>query len=85
MEEQKDEIRNLISRIGGIPIETIGNDTHLSIDLGLDSLSALELMTALEGKFTIRIAEEQLTRFTSVNSLDELVSELKVNVMSAAR
>jgi len=83
MQNYNDEIRSLISRIGGIQIERIGDDTHLAIDLGLDSLSALELMTALEGKFNIRIAEEQLTRFTSVNSLNELVSELKGVAVSA--
>jgi len=83
MEDYKDEIRKLIARIGGIQIEKIGNDTHLSIDLGLDSLSALELMTALEGKFSVRIAEEQLARFTSVDALAELVGELKGNTLSA--
>jgi len=84
MENYKDEIRKLISKIGAIQIDRIGDDTHLSIDLGLDSLSALELMTALEGKFSIRIAEEQLTRFTSVTSLAELVAELRGVAFSAA-
>ena len=86
MQEYKDVIRNLISQIGEVEVGKIGDETHLSNDLGVDSLRALELMVALEDKFKIRIPEEQLGRFTNVSSLAELVTELQTQsaVPSAA-
>lgn len=84
MEDRKDEIRRLISQIGEVEVGEIADDTHLSKDLGFDSLRALELMTALEGKFNIRVPDEQLTRFTSVSSLADLVSELQGAAVSGA-
>lgn len=77
MQENKDVIRNLVAQIGEVEIDKVGDETHFSNDLGVDSLRALELMVALEDKFKIRIPEEQLGRFTTVSSLAELVSELQ--------
>jgi len=85
MEDYKDEIRSLVAQIGEVEIGKISDDTHLSNDLGLDSLRALELMVALEDKFKIRVPEEELGRFTNVSSLAELVIELQgASVPSAA-
>jgi acyl carrier protein len=85
MADYKDEIRSLIAQIGEVEIDRVGDETHLSTDLGLDSLRALELMVALEDKFKIRVPEEELGRFTNVSSLAELVTELQtVTVQSVA-
>ena len=77
MENYRDEIRGLIAQVGEVDLSRVGDETNLSTDLGLDSLRALELMVALEDRFKIRVPEEQLGRFTNVNSLTELVIELK--------
>jgi acyl carrier protein len=83
MEDYKDEIRSLVAQIGEVDISRIADDTHLSNDLGLDSLRALELMVALEDKFKIRVPEEELGRFTNVSSLAELVIELQGATVSS--
>jgi len=77
MQEYTDVIRNLVAQIGEVDIDKVGDETHFSNELGIDSLRALELMVALEDKFKIRIPEEQLGRFTTVTSLAELVVELQ--------
>ncbi|HET6976576.1 MAG TPA: acyl carrier protein [Pyrinomonadaceae bacterium] len=77
MQDHKDEIRHIVAQIGEVEIDKVGDETHFSNDLGIDSLRALELMVALEDKFKIRVPEEQLGRFTSVNNLTELVIELQ--------
>ena len=86
MQDNMDVIRTLVAQIGEVEIDKVGDETHYSNDLGIDSLRALELMVALEDKFKIRIPEEQLGRFTSVSSLAELVTELQAQgaVSSAA-
>jgi|KBSMisStandDraft_5_1062788.scaffolds.fasta_scaffold02492_5 Acyl carrier protein len=77
MQEYNDVIRNIVAQIGEVEIDKVGDETHFSNDLGIDSLRALELMVALEDKFKIRVPEEQLERFTTVSSLAELVIELQ--------
>jgi acyl carrier protein len=84
MQDYKDEIRQLVSQVGEVEISAVGDETHLSNDLGLDSLRALELMVALEDKFKIRVPEEELGRFTNVNSLAVLVAELQGGAVSSA-
>lgn len=86
MQNYKDTIRTLVAQIGEVEVDNVGDETHLSNELGLDSLRALELMVALEDSFKIRVPEEQLGRFTSVSSLADLVNELQAQgpVPSAA-
>ena len=84
MNDYKEEIRSLVAQIGEVEMSRIDDETHLSNDLGLDSLRALELMVALEDKFKIRVPEEQLGRFTNVSSLTELVIELQSATVSSA-
>ena len=77
MQDQMEQIRHIVAQIGEVEIDKVGDETHFSNDLGIDSLRALELMVALEDKFKIRVPEEQLGRFTSVSNLSELVTELQ--------
>lgn len=80
METYENEIRRLISRIGEVDIAKVTDDADLANDLHLDSLQALELMTALEKKFDVNIPEEEITRFKNVRGIAELVTELQVKV-----
>jgi acyl carrier protein len=84
MQDYKEEIRGLVAQVGEVELDKISDETHLSNDLGLDSLRALELMVALEDKFKIRVPEEQLGRFTNVSSLTELVIELQGSAVPSA-
>jgi len=73
----KDQIRTMIAQIGEVDMSEVGDETHLVLDLRLDSLQALELLAELENKYSVKIAQEYLPRFTSVNNLASLVTELR--------
>jgi len=75
MENLKNEIRAIVARIGDLNIADIGDDTHLSGELRMDSIQALDLLVELERKYSIVISEEELEKFVSVNSLAQLVSD----------
>ena len=49
--------------------------THLEIDLGLDSLKKIELLTQIERRFSIRISEDVFDKMESVGDLVTLVRE----------
>jgi long-chain acyl-CoA synthetase len=51
--------------------------SHLEIDLGLDSLGSIELMTAIERTFSIAIPEEVFDKLETIADLVYLVKEQK--------
>ena len=50
-------------------------DANLELDLGLDSMERVELLTALEQRFAADIPEEQLQRLYTVRELAEGILE----------
>ena len=55
---------------------TINSSTRLYSDLGLDSLSALELLVAIEDEFSVEIDTDAAKRIKTVGDLVELLSVL---------
>jgi acyl carrier protein len=83
-EELRTEIKNLIMEtlgITGLKPEDINNDKPLfggENTLTLDSVDALEIIMAIQRKYNLRIADQNLARSViySINSIAEfLVSE----------
>jgi len=71
------EIIDIIAEEGAIDRGEIKLDSNL-YDLGIDSLSSLEILVALEAKYDIRIAQNRLKNVNSVRKIIRVVSsELK--------
>ena len=71
------EILDTIAEEGEIDKGEITPDSNL-YDLGIDSLSSLEILVALEKKYDITIAESRLKNVNSVREIVRVVSsELK--------
>ena len=77
MNKLEQEIINTIAEEGEIDKGEITPDSNL-YDLGIDSLSSLEILVALENKYDIRIAQNRLKNVNSVREIIKVVSnELK--------
>ena len=77
MNKLEQEIINTIAEEGEIDKSDITLDSNL-YDLGIDSLSSLEILVALENKYDIRIAQNRLKNVNSVREIVRVVSsELK--------
>ncbi len=77
MNKLEQEIINTIAEEGEIDKSDITLDSNL-YDLGIDSLSSLEILVALENKYDIRIAQNRLRNVNSVREIVRVVSsELK--------
>ena len=71
------EIINTIAEEGEIDKSEITLDSNL-YDLGIDSLSSLEILVALEDKYDITIEQERLKNVDYVREIVKVVSsELK--------
>ena len=77
MNKLEQEILDTIAEEGEIDKSEITLDSNL-YDLGIDSLSSLEILVALENKYDIRIAQNRLKNVNSVREIVRVVSsELK--------
>ena len=64
-----------LSRLSGLPETEIGEQSHLYLDLGLDSLMAIELLLFAEHRFALTIPDEKATSLQLVEHLFELIRE----------
>ncbi len=73
MNELEQEIIDTIAEEGTIDKSEIKLDSNL-YDLGIDSLSSLEILVALEEKYDIRISQNRLKNVNSVRAIIRVVS-----------
>src|SRR5215813_14169679 len=66
-------IKQSISRVTGIPAETISDSASYEGDLGLDSLSILEIAVDVENHFKFQASDEELTSIRTVEETVDLV------------
>jgi acyl carrier protein len=76
MENLKAEIAAIIAEVAEVPVEAVGEQTALS-ELGVDSLDALRIIAAIEKKYQMEVAEEQIG---SVRTLSDIISLVAVSV-----
>ncbi|MFW5924946.1 MAG: acyl carrier protein [Myxococcota bacterium] len=69
-----DKFRALASEIAEQDLSHV-TEEHSITDLGMDSLSMLELVGTLEREYGVRIAEDELAGVTLVRQLLELVHD----------
>jgi long-chain acyl-CoA synthetase len=63
----------LLSEITNTPASRINPDTRIVPELSLDSLLRIELVTAIEEKFSTTIDEAKITPQTKVSDLEEII------------
>ena len=71
-ENLKDEMRSLICEI--TELEELGDDQEFK-SLGVDSMTAIEIVSALERKYGIQVPEAELMQLTSLNNAFALVQK----------
>ncbi|MBN1128083.1 MAG: AMP-binding protein, partial [Chitinispirillaceae bacterium] len=79
---ETDEYRGVIESLGRIApaldSNAVNPRTHFEIDLGLDSLNRIELLSSIERAFTIAVPEEVFDKMETIADLVSLVKEQKL-------
>ena len=73
MRDLEREIIEIIAEKGRIDKNGIGPESNL-YDLGIDSLSSLEILSTLEEKYDVRIPEEELENTGSIGKLPAILA-----------
>lgn len=71
-----EKFRAMASEIAEQDLSKVGEDDVIA-DLGMDSLSMLELVGSLEREYDIRIPEEELVSVETVRQLIDLVEQAR--------
>lgn len=70
-----EKIRDIIVENLGVSEEEVKLESHLSDDLGADSLDAVEISMAIEEAFGISIPDEELEKFETVKNIVDFVDK----------
>lgn len=68
----REEMRTLICEI--TELDELGDDQEFK-SLGVDSMTAIEIVSALERKYAIQVPESELMQITSLNNAFALVQK----------
>lgn len=68
-----EEVRAAVADHLGIDAGLLTESASLSKDLGLDSLAGIEMATALEDRFSMRITDDELAALRTYGDLERLV------------
>ena len=79
MEATKSRVREIVLGVIDSVIEVDGasvRDDQSFRELGVDSLTALDILTALEREFRVKLGEESMRKFTSIEGVAKVVAEV---------
>ncbi|MBI2187394.1 MAG: acyl carrier protein [Acidobacteria bacterium] len=71
----RENIKQSIARITGIPPDQISDTASYRDDLGLDSLSMLEIAVDAELSFRVKIPDERLPEIQTVSDAVRVIGE----------
>ena len=81
IEALKQRIREIVCEYGQLQPDEVGDDANLHTDLGIDSLSLLEIALRVDQEFETDFKEEELLKMSSVCAAAALVAnQLAVEV-----
>lgn len=73
--ERRSTLAEIVSRISGEAVAEVAPAANLSIDLKLDSLGRVELLSAIEDRYQVDIDEAQFTSATTVADIEKIIRE----------
>lgn len=75
IDDVKDKLRQLVEENAGLPADLIKDDSTMSADFAMDSLSFLSLQVAIEETFGIDCAPEDLETCDRFDQIAALILE----------
>lgn len=82
VEPSTEEYKNISAFLKSIKNKPIIPNAHLELDLGLDSLDTVELLSHIEGTFGVKIDEQTFVEYCTVEKLAEYVEKHSNEMMN---
>ena len=65
-EEVRSDLAEIVNEVSGVPTDDVQLDKSFTDDLDVDSLSMVEIATAVEDKFGVAIPDDELANIKTV-------------------
>ena len=82
-QEIREKIKEIIADVANLDPETIADKATYVEDLGLDSLSLLEIGVDIDYHFKLGVSDERLKELRSVQDAVELVQQIQAGKAAA--
>ena len=69
------DVADLLAKVGRVDSARVARDVDLGTDLGIDSLTMIDLVVAAEDRFEVRILDEDVERLRTVGDVVDYVLE----------
>ncbi len=79
MEDIFEKVKNVIADKLGVEPEEITESSSFIDDLGADSLDVVDIVMAFEDEFGVKIADDELEKFTTVGDIVKYLKEKAQN------
>ena len=79
-DELKTRIREIVCEYGRLEPDQVTDDANLHTDLGIDSLSLLEIALRVDQEYETDFPEEELMKMSSVATAAALVEERRLEL-----
>lgn len=83
MNDIQSKVIELVSSITHIPESAIGPTTNLRTELNVDSLQGLQIVAEIEQQFGVRVPDEQIDFYTTIDSIVNMVEQLSAPLAAA--
>jgi acyl carrier protein len=77
MDHIEQEVVSVVARLTKVPESRLTPDTDLRAELNVDSLQGLQIIAALEKRFDVTLADDELDSYTTVGSIAETIRRLR--------
>jgi len=71
---REEELRHMLSDISGRDASSIGVESDLVDELGLDSLAGLRILAGVEKRFNVRFPDHRLGEFRTLQQLLDFIA-----------
>jgi len=72
------EIKEIIAKQFSVAIDSLSSETNFNKDLGADSLDTVEIVLAIEDKFSIEILDSNAEKILTIGDVVKYVKEVKI-------
>lgn len=70
----KDKIKNILVTLLKVKPEELKDDVSLQDGIGVDSTEMVETVIALEKAFGMKLSPKEITKFSTINDIEKVIS-----------
>ena len=72
--DTKTKIKDVLVNLLKVKLQELKDDAKLSDSIGVDSTEMVEMVLALEKAFATKLSPKEITKFSTINEIEEVIA-----------